>query len=353
MALRIGQVLRGAKGSYELLRPLKGSTVFKAKVLSQANKPEWAVVKTAATEIGKICLRREWGNYQIKEIATSPYFRRLHDTIYLEKERKDPSCLVFEWMDHDMRGVYVQEFRSDPKLPRIVSKAVLSALDVLRTLQAVHTDIKQENVFISDFNGSSPTVKVGDLGNCILDGSATTRTQCLEARAPEVWRGLPCSHASDVWSLAVMLTEKLSWVSFFGPSSRAYAMGSVEAWCIATIMRVVGPFGPPVNQAYNEEFAIAEQLTTMEYPNGIMVINCPHWREALEAISDPPVPRDLLGFLQTLLAIDPDKRATASKSLLHPYLQNAFDPTITKWQYTPYVPKRGDLVAERNGTGYR
>jgi hypothetical protein len=34
MALRVGQVLRGLKGQYELLQPLKGSTVFKAKVLS-------------------------------------------------------------------------------------------------------------------------------------------------------------------------------------------------------------------------------------------------------------------------------------------------------------------------------
>lgn len=34
MALRVGQVLRGLKEQYELLHPLKGSTVFKAKVLS-------------------------------------------------------------------------------------------------------------------------------------------------------------------------------------------------------------------------------------------------------------------------------------------------------------------------------
>lgn len=34
MALRVGQVLRGLKGQYELLHTLKGSTVFKARVLS-------------------------------------------------------------------------------------------------------------------------------------------------------------------------------------------------------------------------------------------------------------------------------------------------------------------------------
>jgi hypothetical protein len=41
MALRVGQVLRGLKGQYELLHPLKGSTVFKAKVLSSPIQERW------------------------------------------------------------------------------------------------------------------------------------------------------------------------------------------------------------------------------------------------------------------------------------------------------------------------
>jgi hypothetical protein len=41
MALRVGQVLRGLKGRYELLQPLKASTVFKAKVLSGPVHKQW------------------------------------------------------------------------------------------------------------------------------------------------------------------------------------------------------------------------------------------------------------------------------------------------------------------------
>jgi hypothetical protein len=42
MALRIGQVLRGGKGKYELLEQLKGSTVFKAGVVSSLSiQAEW------------------------------------------------------------------------------------------------------------------------------------------------------------------------------------------------------------------------------------------------------------------------------------------------------------------------
>lgn len=52
MALRIGQILRGAKGSYELLCPLKGSTVFKAKALSPSlsTQAKWYSLSAAAVE---------------------------------------------------------------------------------------------------------------------------------------------------------------------------------------------------------------------------------------------------------------------------------------------------------------
>jgi hypothetical protein len=42
MAMHVGQVLRGVKGTYQLSRSLKGSTVFKAQVLAgPATQPEW------------------------------------------------------------------------------------------------------------------------------------------------------------------------------------------------------------------------------------------------------------------------------------------------------------------------
>lgn len=82
MALRIGQVIRGVKGNYELLHSLKGVTVFKAKVLSGPSvQAKWAMVKSAATDEEKMCLSREWHNYKINKIATSPYIRGLCDVV--------------------------------------------------------------------------------------------------------------------------------------------------------------------------------------------------------------------------------------------------------------------------------
>lgn len=139
-----------------------------------------AMIKSATTDSGKMCLRREYHNYRIDEIASSPYIRALYDTVDLSKSQDDPPCLVFEWMDHDLRAITAPEFRSNPKLPKAVSHGILSALNVLKTTDAVHTgcisylypsvvlmclDISPNNIFISHINGSQPVAKLGDLGN--------------------------------------------------------------------------------------------------------------------------------------------------------------------------------------------
>jgi hypothetical protein len=86
-----------------------------------------------------MCLRREYRNYRLKDIATSSHFRALVDTVHSDDSQNDPSCLVFEWMDHDLRSIFAPELRSRPIPPRVVSRAVLSALEVLKSLNAVHT----------------------------------------------------------------------------------------------------------------------------------------------------------------------------------------------------------------------
>lgn len=61
----------------------------------------------------------------------------------------------------------------------------------------------------------------------------------------------------------------------------------------------------------------------MDHPLGPMkLIDRGNWRKELQDIPDPPVPQDLLDFIESLLIIDPDKRPTASDALRHPYLQS-------------------------------
>jgi hypothetical protein len=97
------------------------------------------MIKTAHTDVDKMCLRREYRNYRIEEIASSPHIRSLRDTVWSDQDGDNPSSLVFEWMDQTLTSVSMPQFRANSLLPKTVSKAVLSALSVLKALNAIHT----------------------------------------------------------------------------------------------------------------------------------------------------------------------------------------------------------------------
>jgi len=148
------------------------------------------------TEIGpeKTCLERERSNYKLPAIISCQYIRTLYDVVGPDGDdaqvesasmTEDPPCMVFEWMEHDLRTVPSDQFRQNSDLPKIIARSVLSALVLLKTQHsAVHTgkynvflvcdlstanglDINPNNIFLSGINGPSPIVKVGDLGNSI------------------------------------------------------------------------------------------------------------------------------------------------------------------------------------------
>ena len=95
-------------------------------------------------------MKREQNNYRIPAITSCKYIRELCDVISsgseeLRAEKADLAvnslCLVFEWMDHDLRTVSSFEFRSNSDIPKIISKAVLSALALLSQFNAVNTGV--------------------------------------------------------------------------------------------------------------------------------------------------------------------------------------------------------------------
>jgi len=85
-----------------------------------------------------------------------------------EGEDAQPQYMVFEWMDSDLWQQPSEPFRSGSQVPRIVAKAVLEALAVFADVDGVHTDVNPNNVLVSSIHDPSPTVKLGDLGNCMF-----------------------------------------------------------------------------------------------------------------------------------------------------------------------------------------
>jgi hypothetical protein len=106
-----------------------------------------AVVKTAESDLESVALNREYHRYKTFDIASSPFIRTLYDSVGSfegsvgkgDAAMEDPRCLVFEWMETDLRSVPSQRFRCGSNLPKIVSKSVLSALDLFRRFKLTHT----------------------------------------------------------------------------------------------------------------------------------------------------------------------------------------------------------------------
>ncbi|RAK99855.1 kinase-like protein [Aspergillus ibericus CBS 121593] len=326
MSLRIGQVICGKKASYQVMEPLKSATVFKARILpgSDINK-EWAVIKTAIGDLERVALRREYSNYQINAFASNQYIRTMYEAIGPIDSTDTSPHLVFEYMDTVLRKVPSNKFR-DTELPRNISKSVLSALEVMRSQEMVHTDVNINNVFISNLGGDSPVVKLGDLGMVLRDGFNEQRLQSLPSRAPEVWQGHGCFHSSDVWSVGVMLAQWAAWKNVFGASDKIIE-GYPEAYCIAKLMALIGPLGAPTDQ-YAPDFELAEQLLSMDFgPEFGKVIKVGRLRDELQSVANPPVPTELVDFIIYLLTADPDRRPNACDALRHPYIQSSQSDT--------------------------
>ncbi|MCJ1365654.1 hypothetical protein MMC16_004779 [Acarospora aff. strigata] len=337
MSLIVGQELRGCKATYQIIEVLKGASVFKAAIVTNSSEAalsrhssRFAVIKSEPIDHRKVIYEREHHNYQDHKISSSHYIRKLFDLIGHSPEdqiapKPQQRCMVFEWMESELRTVSSSRVRSNPSLPRIIAKSTLKALAVFQDAQGVHTDVNPNNILLSNLAEPSPEVKLADLGNLIGEGYNKMRVQSLPTRAPEVWRGLGCWHTSDVWSLGVTLLHWLASKPIFGPGDKVID-GMTEAWCIAKIIRLIGLPGQPVDPSYLEEFATANFLeaatfTLPESSEQTQFIKVGSLREELERLPRDIVSWECMDFIEHLLILDHNKRPSAKEALSHPYIR--------------------------------
>lgn len=249
-------------------------------------------------------------------------------------------ALVLEWMDTDLWNARMHPRSQDPNFQRLVARSILEALVVFADIKGTHTDITPNNVLISGIDTPTPVVKVGDLGNLCGEGIDWVRLQGLAIRAPEVWSGLGCWPASDVWSLGVTVYltypnlttladdfQMLHWLArrcVFGASDKVVE-GLTESWCIAKVKRLVGPLHPPVNPEYMDEFEAADVLEsnifqTPEMPKSRKFITARTVRQELESVPSKCISQECMDFIQSLLVIDHTRRPSARESLSHPFI---------------------------------
>ncbi|KMP09933.1 hypothetical protein CISG_02549 [Coccidioides immitis RMSCC 3703] len=332
MAWRAGRILHGRLHSFQLEKPLtKSSTVFKARVLpkSTGSTPKWAVIKTAYERYKLADLKREYRVYSIESIRKSKHIRALLDTIDdfdSTPNLADPTpgakpWMAFEWMDHSLVDFDPKYFKQHPRILQVASKSVLKALATYKELNLIHTDLKHENILISNIDSEEPTVKLADLGAssycpfAIPDGFNDERIQPIACRAPEVWRGKGCFHASDVWSLGVTLTDCLSPASIFGIHDDPLGIG--EHWAVAKLFRLFNSLPSPVDRYRESEWELAEKLVDPQY--GYMKVGTID-----KEIRKLELPEIMVDFIMSLLVVDDEKRPTAQEALKHPFIHAEF-----------------------------
>ena len=126
--------------------------------------------------------------------------------------------------------------------------------------------------------------------------------------------------------MVIQLAHWLASKVLFGPSEKII-QDMTDAWCLAKIIRLVGPLQDPVKPEYGEEFAAAEILEqeTFSHPATGMTeefIKLGKIRQELEAVPGKKIDEDCISFIESLLIMDHTKRPTAREALKHPWLQN-------------------------------
>ncbi|KAF2013520.1 kinase-like protein [Aaosphaeria arxii CBS 175.79] len=313
MTLNLGQVLPGMKWNYRLIecidRGTACSSVFKAEVLPGGGH------QSSFKENVKAMLRNERKYYANPAIRSCSQFRALCDVIDSPEDMEPElgSCLAFEWMDCTLADLSPESHKSNSTLHKSVSEAMLSALDVLGSQRLIHADVKNDNILISNIDGPSPIVKLGDLGLVRPEGFNKSRLQAMAMRAPEVWSGIGCFHTSDVWSFAATLFD------WFRPS--VFGDHDTDPWFwnepygVAKMLRLF-PGSVTANHSNHPTYEAELKIGTMVEAAGDRAFTYGDFDEELGKLDVAP---SLADFLRYLLVVDHTKRPTAGEALKSEY----------------------------------
>ncbi|KAK7929040.1 hypothetical protein WMY93_005435 [Mugilogobius chulae] len=295
-------------------------------------------------------------------VRFNKHFKSSAGQYYIEFEKLDQSLHDF-WGQRD-KGLPLNDIRP-------IAKQLLTALESLRGLGIVHTDIKPDNIMLVDHEKEPFRVKLIDFGVAKLKSELTfgMEMQPLGFRAPEVLLGLPLSEAVDMWGLGCCLLAFSLDTIPFGPESS-----------YDNLMQIVHILGVPDEQMITQalrgdEFFVQEDSkwrlkTISEYEEllgeapemGVHVLEVVNSLNSLFNLQKTTSKAELLDreafsdLIQKMLTMDPDTRITPSEALKHPfitrsYMQEYIDyytESTLKMTLKPALEPRRDLTTQND-----
>uniref|UniRef100_A0A8P4GAA3 Protein kinase domain-containing protein n=1 Tax=Dicentrarchus labrax TaxID=13489 RepID=A0A8P4GAA3_DICLA len=119
------------------------------------------------------------------------------------------TCLAFEMLDGSLYDLLLEREWKPLSLNKIrpITKQLLVALDALKGIGILHTDIKPDNIMFVNKQDQPLRVKLIDFGDAIPGSKIQPEMdiQPVGYRAPEIALGLPFTEAIDVWGVGCIL----------------------------------------------------------------------------------------------------------------------------------------------------
>ena len=194
---------------------------------------------------------------------------------------------------------------SEAQQPAIISKP--------RIVNGRHIDNGEKGGLNYDFK-----IKIADLGNgCWSHHHFQPEIQTRQYRSPEVILGINYTVTADIWSFACMLFEMLTGDFLFDPKKDVNYRKSTDH--LALIMETLGPFpvGYATSGTNSKKFFDAHgnlnKIPSLHFMGLKDVMMKRHGIKASEAEA-------LADFLEPMLNIHPEKRASAAQMLNHHWL---------------------------------
>ncbi|CAE6412364.1 unnamed protein product [Rhizoctonia solani] len=217
--------------------------------------------------------------------------------------------MVFEYMDHDLTGVLSQtQFTFTPAHLKSLCAQMLSGLAYLHQKSVIHRDMKGSNILLNNYG----ELKLADFGLARFYSKRrrsdyTNRVITLWYRPPELLLGATVYGPEvDMWSAGCIMLELFTTKPAF--------QGNDEIHQLDAIARIMGT--PSVE--------IWPGLTDMPWFELVKPTEPvkSHFRSIFNKYLSPAA----LDLAESLLAYDPNKRATAAQALQAPYFVSEDPP---------------------------
>ncbi|KAF3859942.1 hypothetical protein F7725_000197 [Dissostichus mawsoni] len=224
-------------------------------------------------------------------------------------EHLGQTCLAFEMLDKCLYQMMLERYWIPLSLNEIltIAEQLLVALDALKGLGVLHTDIKPDNVMCVNQLDQPFRVKLIDFGEAMTSSEVQTGMDLQPAgyRSPEIALGLPFTEAIDVWGVGCILAFLYLAENLF-PVDCEYQMTPYE-------------FTDVNNIQAEERHSLIDLPGSLDDLVNIQI----HPEEEAAEIEDRMAFVDLL---KRLLHVDGDQRISPQHALQHSF--------ITKWHLT-------------------